>query len=50
MLLIDQLPGLVILHWTLVLTLAIGCGIVILMKGPAGVADPYPPPGRDLQA
>ena len=34
--------GLVMLHWTLVLTLAIGCVIVILMKGPAYVADAYP--------
>ncbi len=34
--------GLVILHASLVLTLAIGCVIVILMKGPAYVADPYP--------
>ncbi len=33
--------GLVILHWALVLTLAIGCVIVILMKGPAYVADAY---------
>ena len=34
--------GVVILHWTLVLTLAIGCVIVMLMKGPAYVADAYP--------
>ena len=34
--------GLVVLHWTLVLTLAIGCAIVMLMKGPAYVADAYP--------
>jgi hypothetical protein len=33
--------GLVILHWALVLTLAIGCVIVMLMKGPAYVADAY---------
>jgi hypothetical protein len=49
MLLIYQLVGLVVLHWTLVLTVAIGCGIVMLMKGPAYSADPYPPPGRDAQ-
>jgi hypothetical protein len=42
-----QLVGLVVLHWTLVLTVGIGCFIVMLMKGPAYVADPYPPPGRD---
>jgi hypothetical protein len=34
--------GLVVLHWALVLTLAIGCAIVMLMKGPAYVADAYP--------
>jgi hypothetical protein len=50
LLLIYQLVGLVVLHGTLVLTVAIGCGIVMLMKGPAYVADPYPPPGRDPQA
>jgi hypothetical protein len=49
LLLIYQLLGLVLLHWTLVVTVAIGCGIVMLMKGPAYVADPYPPPGRDEQ-
>lgn len=42
-----QLIGVVVLHWTLVLTVAIGCVIVMLMKGPAYVADAYPPPGRD---
>jgi uncharacterized BrkB/YihY/UPF0761 family membrane protein len=42
-----QLIGLVVLHWTLVLTVAIGCVIVLLMKGPAYVADGYPPPGRE---
>ena len=34
--------ALVILHWTVVLTLAIGAGIVWLMKGPAYIADGYP--------
>lgn len=33
--------ALVVLHWTLVLTVAIGCVIVMLMKGPAYVADGY---------
>lgn len=33
--------GLVVLIWTLVLTLSIGCVIVWLMKGPAYVADGY---------
>ena len=36
--------GVVMLHWTLVLTLAIGCFIVRVMKGPAYVADAYPLP------
>ena len=46
LLLTYQLIGLVVLHWTLVFTVAIGCVIVLLMKGPAYVADSYPPPGR----
>lgn len=36
--------GVVVLHWTLVLTLALGCFIVRLTKGPAYVADAYPLP------
>ena len=36
--------GLVSLHWTLALTLALGCFIVRVMKGPAYVADAYPLP------
>jgi hypothetical protein len=32
----------VITAWTAVLTVAIGCVIVMLMKGPAYVADQYP--------
>ncbi len=44
---IYQLAGLLLLHWTLVLTVAIGCVVVMVMKGPAYVADPYPPPGRE---
>ncbi len=36
--------GVVMLHWMLVLTLAIGCFIVRVMKGPAYVADAYPMP------
>lgn len=38
--------GVVVLHWTLVLTLAIACFIVRVMKGPAYVADAYPLPKR----
>ncbi len=43
----------VVLHWTIVLTVAIGASIVLVMKGPAYVADAYrlqdadtPTPGR----
>jgi hypothetical protein len=37
------------LHWTVVLTAAIVCLIVVVAKGPAYVADAYPLPddGRD---
>jgi hypothetical protein len=31
--------GVVVFHWTAVLTIAIGCVVVIVMKGPAYVAD-----------
>ena len=36
--------GVVVLHWTLVLTVALGCFVVRVMKGPAYVADAYPFP------
>ena len=36
--------GVVVLHWTMVLTLALACFIVRVMKGPAYVADAYPLP------
>jgi hypothetical protein len=39
--------GFIILHWTLVLTLALGCFIVRVMKGPAYVADAYPMPAEE---
>jgi hypothetical protein len=39
--------GVVVLHWTLVLTLALACFIVRVMKGPAYAADAYPLPGDD---
>lgn len=35
------LISLVILHWTVVLTVGIGAFIVMVMKGPAYVADAY---------
>jgi cytochrome b561 len=34
--------SLVILHWTVVLTVGIAAFIIMLMKGPAYVADAYP--------
>lgn len=36
-----------ILHWTAVLTVAIAATIVLVMKGPAYVADLYPLPDAD---
>lgn len=39
--------GLVSFHWTLVATVAIGCFIVRVMKGPAYVADAYRLPHED---
>ncbi len=39
---IDYLAiGIVIFHWTLILTVSIFCVIIMLMKGPAYVADAY---------
>jgi hypothetical protein len=40
------LIGVVTLHWSAVLTVALGCVIVMVMKGPAYVADAYPMTGR----
>ncbi|NLY28440.1 MAG: hypothetical protein GX049_13025 [Alcaligenaceae bacterium] len=34
--------GTVVLHWTLMFALAIGCVVVMVMKGPAYVADAGP--------
>lgn len=34
--------SILVLHWTLVLTMAIAAFIVMVMKGPAYVADAYP--------
>mgnify|MGYP002148539464 CR=1 FL=1 len=36
-----KMIGLVVLHWSLLLTVAVGCFIVRVMKGPAYVADAY---------
>jgi hypothetical protein len=40
------LIGVLVLHGTLVLAVAIGSVVVLVMKGPADVADAAPPPGR----
>ncbi len=40
--------GAVTFHWTTVATLAIGCLIVMAMKGPGYVADGYNLPHSDL--
>ena len=34
-----MVAGVVVFHWTAVLTIAIGCVVVMLMKGPGYVAD-----------
>ena len=36
-----------VLHWTVVFTVGIGAVIVMVMKGPAYVADAYPMEGMD---
>lgn len=36
--------GIVLLHWSFMLTIGIAAFIVMIMKGPAYVADPYYPP------
>ena len=42
--------GAVVVHWTAIVTLAIGCVIIMVMKGPAYVADAYPLGDRDAPA
>jgi len=42
--------GAVVVHWAAVVTLAIGCVIIMVMKGPAYVADAYPLGDRDAPA
>ena len=56
-LLTDMAPGLamvdiycvslIVLHWTVVFTVAIGAFIVFVMKGPAYIADHYELPDED---
>ena len=41
------LASVVILYWTIVFTVALGCVIVMIAKGPAYVADAYPLPDAD---
>jgi hypothetical protein len=44
----DYFVGAVLVfHWTMVLTVAIGCVIVMVMKGPGYVADGYAVPHSD---
>ena len=40
----------IVLHWTVVFTVAIGAFIVMVMKGPAYVADAYPLDDADTPA
>lgn len=39
--------GVVVFHWSMVATVAIGCVIVMVMKGPGYVADGYSVSHRD---
>lgn len=39
--------GAAVFHLTMVLTVGIGCAVVMVMKGPGYVADAYPVPHRD---
>jgi len=41
------LESLVILYWTVLFTVALGCVIVMIAKGAAYVADAYPLPDAD---
>lgn len=47
-----RIAGLALLHTTLVFTVAIGCAVVLIMKGPAYCADPLAvdAEGHDSQA
>ena len=39
--------SLIILHWTVVFTVGVAAFIIMMMKGPAYVADAYPLPEAD---
>jgi hypothetical protein len=41
------LTSVTLLYWTVVSTVALGCLIVVIAKGPAYVADAYPLPDAD---
>ena len=41
------LASVVVLYWTIVFTVVLGCLIVMIAKGPAYVADAYPLPDAD---
>jgi hypothetical protein len=41
-----RLAGAAVLYATLVFTVGVGCVVVMIMKGPAYEADPYPPADR----
>jgi hypothetical protein len=41
------LASVLVLYWTIVFTVALGCMIVMIAKGPAYVADAYPVPDAD---
>jgi len=41
------LASITVLYWTIVFTVALGCLIVAIAKGPAYVADAYPVPDAD---
>ena len=41
-----RLLGAAVFYATLCFTVAIGCAVVMIMKGPAYEADPYPPADR----
>jgi len=42
--------GVVIFLWTMVITAALGCKLVMIIKGPVQTADSYPLPDRNRPA
>jgi hypothetical protein len=41
------LASVLVLYWTLVLAMALGCVIVMIARGPGYVADAFPVPNAD---